>query len=227
MSNVELPSKTGMIASEQVYVKLRGMIECGELKPGMRLIQCDLAKQLRTSHIPIVEAIRRLEQDGLVMSEPNRGAQVVDWSIDEMESAVMIRSSLEQVAARLCASRINDEQCSKLKDLAHQFKNCAIANDLSGCKKSDAALHAFIVKCSGSRLLTKMLNNSRVITNTIRNIIWLPVRISDPDIHDALVEAIVSGDKKRAEEKAKEHIDELLDNLYRAIQNHSSENQRG
>jgi DNA-binding GntR family transcriptional regulator len=223
MNNAELSPKTGMIASEQIYVKLRSMIECGELKPGMRLIQCDLAKQLKTSHIPIVEAIRRLEHDGLVMSEPNRGAQVVDWSIDEMESAVMIRSSLEQVAARLCAVRITDEQRIKLKDLAQQFKNYAIASDISGCKKSDAALHAFIVKCSGSRLLTRMLNNSRVITNTIRNIIWLPVKVSHPDIHDALVEAIVSGDKNLAEEKAKEHIEELLNNLYRAIQNHRSE----
>lgn len=219
MSIAEPTLKANGTASEHVYTKLRGMIEAGELKPGMRLIQRDLARQLKTSNIPIVEAIRRLEHDGLVIANPNRGAQVIDWSVDEMESAIMVRSSLEQVAARLCAVRATDEQREKLRHLGQRFSECAAAGDIAECQTTDAALHALIVKCSGSRLLTRMLNNSRVITNTIRNITWLPVVVSRPDIHSALIEAVVSGDEERAETEAKRHIEELLSRVRQAARN--------
>lgn len=218
MSKTEQSIKANTIASQEIYSRLRDMIEQGELKPGMRLIQRDLAKRLNTSNIPIVEAIRRLEHDGLVVSSPNRGAQVIDWSVDEMESAIIIRSALEQVAARLCAMRATSEQRAKLKDLAGRFKECVLDNDMAGCQKNDAAMHSFIVKCSGSRQLARMLSNSHVITNTIRNIVWLPAKTSHPDCHDGLVEAIVSGNEELAEAQARDHIEELLENFRRAMQ---------
>ena len=218
MSKTERDIKSNKTASEQIYSRLRDMIERGELKPGMRLIQRDLAAQLNTSNIPIVEAIRRLEHDGLVVSSPNRGAQVINWSVDEMESAIIIRSALEQVAARLCAVRATSEQRAKLKDLAGRFKECAMDGDVEGCLKNDANLHALIVKCSGSRQLARMLSNSRVITNTIRNIVWLPARASRPDIHDGLIDAIVAGNEELAEAQARGHLEELLENFRRAMQ---------
>lgn len=216
MSTTRAPTKANGNSSEQVYHQLRQRIERGELKPGMRLIQRDLARLLKTSNIPIVEAIRRLEHDGLVISTPNRGAQVVDWSIDEMESAVMIRSSLEQLAARLCASRASEEQRSELKALAETFRQCAKADDLNGCQEADAALHTLIVNCSGSRLLTQLLDKSRVITNTILRTTWLPVAVSRPDVHDALVDAIVSRNEDIAEAEARKHVETLLSHLRRA-----------
>jgi DNA-binding GntR family transcriptional regulator len=198
-------------ASEHIYKKIRGMIECGDLKPGMRLIQRDLAKRLNTSNIPIVEAIRRLEHDGLVVSKPNCGAQVVDMSsVEDIESAVLIRSALEQAAARLCTLRASDEQLAKLKDMSVKYKEHAMAKNQEEARDSDASLHSYIAKCSGSRLLVRMLGNSRVITNTIYNIFWFPPNSPVPDIHDALIDAIVSRDADLAEQLAKTHIEKTL-----------------
>ncbi len=135
----------------------------------------------------------------------------------------MVRSALEQVAARLCAARATPEQRAELSELARKFKRSALDNDVSGCREADTALHSFIVKCSGSRLLTRMLNNSHVITNTIRNVTWLPITVSRPDIHDALVAAIVSGDEQLAEAQAGQHIAELLASLRRAIRDRGLE----
>ncbi|MCE5323104.1 GntR family transcriptional regulator [bacterium] len=196
--------------SEYAYIRLRNMIESGELKPGMRLIHRELAKRLDTSNIPIILAISRLEHDGLVVSVPNHGAQVVDWTYEEMECAILIRSHLEQMAAKCCAERASEEQRTKIKDLASKYKDYSIANNVAGCLETDDALHTLVVKCSGIDLLIRMLNNSRVITNTIRNICWLSTDVSRSDIHDGLVEAIVTGDQELAKAKAKEHIDDLL-----------------
>ncbi|MEN6355449.1 MAG: GntR family transcriptional regulator [Armatimonadota bacterium] len=196
--------------SEYAYLRLRGMIESGELKPGVRLIHRDLAKRLDTSNIPIILAISRLERDGLVVSAPNQGAQVVDWTYEEMECAIIIRSHLEQMAVQYCAKRASEKQRAKLTDLAHKYSEYSATNDVAGCLEADAALHSLIVECSGVKLLARMLNNSRVITNTIRNICWLTPDISRSNIHDGLVEAIVAGDAELAKAKAREHIDDLL-----------------
>ncbi|MEN6356188.1 MAG: GntR family transcriptional regulator [Armatimonadota bacterium] len=206
-------------ASEHIYKEIRSMIERGDLKPGMRLIQRDLAKRLKTSNIPIVEAIRRLEHDGLVVSKPNCGAQVVDMSsVDEIESIIMIRSSLEQVAARLCAVRATDEQRVKLKEMAEKYKAIASTGNRDESRNIDVSLHSFIAKCSGSRILARMLANSRIITNTIYNVFWFPPNTPVPDVHDALVNAIVSGDPDLSAQTAKTHIERSLSVLHRVVE---------
>ncbi|MEN6355808.1 MAG: GntR family transcriptional regulator [Armatimonadota bacterium] len=203
--------------SETVYERLRDMIECGKLKPGMRLIQRDLARMLNTSSIPVAKAICRLEHDGLVVCELNRGAQVRDWSVDEIECAIMIRSSMEQIAAGFCAIRATTQQREKIKELAKAFTDCAIVQDTAGCLKADSDLHAFIVQCSGSQLLSRTLSNSRVITNTIRNATWLRLPVCCPSIHDSLVDAIISGDEELAKDRAREHVEEVLSDLCRVM----------
>ncbi|MCE5324557.1 GntR family transcriptional regulator [bacterium] len=206
-------------ASEHIYKEIRSMIERGELKPGMRLIQRDLAKRLSTSNIPIVEAIRRLEHDGLVVSKPNCGAQVVDMSsVEEIESIIMIRSSLEQVAVRLCAVRATDEQRAKLKELAEKYKTSATAGDRDKVRDIDVSIHSFIAKCSGSRILARMISNSRVITNTMYNVYWLPPSKIVPDVHDDLVDAIVSGNADLSAQIAKAHIERSLSVLHRVAE---------
>lgn len=203
--------------SENVYEQLRDLIECGQLKPGMRLIQRDLADKLNTSNVPVAKAICRLEHDGLVVCEPNRGAQVTNWSTDDIESAIMIRSSMEQLAARFCADRATIEQREKLKELALVFKKCAAAQDISGSLEADGELHAFIVHCSGSQLLSREFVNSRVITNTIRNTTWLRLPVCCPAIHDELIDAIISGNEELAEERAREHVEQVLSDLSQAM----------
>lgn len=199
--------------SENVYERLRDMIECGQLKPGMRLVQRDLAKTLSTSHIPVVKAICKLEHDGLVICEPNRGAQVMNWSVEEIECAITIRSSMEQMAARFCAMRATRQQRDELKELAVAFKQYAIEQDVQNSLISDSKLHAFIVQCSGSHLLSRIFCNSRVITNAIRNATWLRMPVCCPDIHDDLIDAIVSGDEELAKDCAREHVERVLSDL--------------
>jgi DNA-binding GntR family transcriptional regulator len=205
-------------ASEHIYKEIRDMIERGDLKPGMRLIQRDLAKRLNTSNIPIVEAIRRLEHDGLVVSKPNCGAQVVDMSsVEDIESAIMIRSALEQAAARLCAIRATDEQRARLKEMGQRYKDSVLAENRDEAMGIDANLHSYIAKYSGSRLLARMLGNSRVITNTIYNVFWFPPNKPIPDIHDALIDAIISGDAELSEQMAKKHIERSLASLCQVV----------
>ena len=86
---------------EDVYQRLRRMIVARELLPGFRLVLRNVAKQLGTSTMPVLEAIRRLEHDGLVTQIPKWGASVKEWSDHEQMEALYIRRALEGEAARL------------------------------------------------------------------------------------------------------------------------------
>src|ERR1035437_3266117 len=91
--------------SDRVYRDLRRMILVGELPPGSRLVQRTLAAQLGISSIPVLEAIRRLQSDGLVDNYPGVGARVKTWDNDDVEGIFLFRETLEVTAAQLFAQK--------------------------------------------------------------------------------------------------------------------------
>src|SRR5262245_33145267 len=95
---------------ENVYKRLKSMIVSRQLSPGSKLVLRNLAGQLGTSTMPVLEAIRRLEHDGLVTQIPKWGAFVKEWSEHEQMEALHIRRALEGEAARLFVTRASPEQ---------------------------------------------------------------------------------------------------------------------
>ena len=93
--------KTPTTVHEDVYKRLKSMIVRRELGPGSKLVLRNMAKQLGTSTMPVLEAIRRLEHDGLVTQIPKWGAFVKEWTEEEQVEAIHIRRALEGEAARL------------------------------------------------------------------------------------------------------------------------------
>ena len=99
---------------EIVSDALRQAIRDGLLPPGERLMEIPLAEELGVSRTPIREAIRILEQEGLVVMIPRRGTYVADMSLKDVTEVFELRSILEELAAELAAERITNEEIEAL-----------------------------------------------------------------------------------------------------------------
>ena len=98
-----------------VFNTLRQAILRGELKPGERLMEIQLAQRLGVSRTPVREAIRKLELEGLVLMIPRKGAEVAEITIKDLEDVLQVRAALEELAVRDACEKITEEQLKELR----------------------------------------------------------------------------------------------------------------
>lgn len=110
-------------ASDVAYDGIRNMLTRGELSPGQRLSQSRLARQLQCSPMPVVEAMRRLESEGLLVKQARKQARVRELSHDDVEGLYLLREAIESVTARLAPQRIALEESRVLQELAQAYEN--------------------------------------------------------------------------------------------------------
>jgi DNA-binding GntR family transcriptional regulator len=186
------------------------MVFTGELGPGDRLIQRKLAERLGVSSIPVLEATRRLERDGLVISHPNWGAQVQVWSDEDMEGAYLAREALEGIACRLFVERATDAQRAELVAFGETFRVMAERRDQEGWLESDLAIHNHIVSATRASTLIRITESSFLITLTMRGAqcrrIGQTDAYPDPHAHDALIASLLDKDPDAAEREGRSHI---------------------
>ena len=132
-----------------VFNTLRQAILKGELKPGERLMEIALAERLGVSRTPIREAMRKLEQEGLVVMIPRRGAQVANITEKDLNDVLEVRIALENVAIEKACDRMTEEEMSKLWLAAKEFEH------------ADVAFHEIIYRASDNKRLIQVLNNMR------------------------------------------------------------------
>ncbi|MDO4344378.1 MAG: GntR family transcriptional regulator [Eubacteriales bacterium] len=144
-----------------VFNTLRRAILKGELKPGERLMEIQLAQRLGVSRTPVREAIRKLELEGLVLMIPRRGAVVAEITVQDLEDVLEVRAALEELAARRACENITDEELRELKRAANDFKRALESRDLLACVETDVAFHEIICRAAGNRRLQQMLLNLR------------------------------------------------------------------
>ena len=192
-----------------VFNTLRKAILTGELKPGERLLEIQLANQLGVSRTPIREAIRKLELEGLVIMMPRRGAEVAQITEKDLRDVLEVRRALDALCAELACDRITEEEKQKLKDACDEFEKATATGDATTIATADVALHDIIVEVTGNRRLIQLINNLSEQMYRYRF-----EYIKDENQHNNLVEehrmiyeSIVRGDKEGAAKAAKLHID--------------------
>lgn len=125
-----------------VYDRIRRGIVEGQHPPGSRLVEQRLAESLSVSRTPVREAVRRLESEGLVIVERNRGAQVRPLSEHDVADLYEVRARLEAYAAELAATRAEPDDVAALRDAAEEFAaavEVAVPGDLDSVRALDAA----------------------------------------------------------------------------------------
>lgn len=131
---------------EHVVQILRNEITGGRLTPGDRLVELDLAKQLGTSRAPVREALRQLEQEGLVISHPYRGSEVLGVSQDEVEQVLVpLRLTLERFAFTQAIRRLADEDFAQLQALVDEMAKAALEGATDRLADADIAFHELVI----------------------------------------------------------------------------------
>jgi len=146
---------------EIVFETIRCAIITGELKPGQRLMEVQLAEEMGVSRTPVRESIRKLELEGLVKMVPRKGAYVTPMSVNDLKEMMEIRRALEGLAAELAAKNATQEQIEQLYFANQRFGEAALENDEEGIIKYDMDIHEIIYKASGNLKLLQMINSLR------------------------------------------------------------------
>lgn len=192
-----------------VFNTLRRAILTGELKPGERLMEIHLANRLGVSRTPIREAIRKLELEGLVTMIPRRGAEVAQITEKSLQDVLEVRRALDALCAELACDRITFDEKEALKNACDEFEEATKTGDVTTIAGADVALHDIIVRATGNQRLIQLINNLSEQMYRYRF-----EYIKDEKGHENLVnehrmiyESIQQGDKEKAAEAARLHID--------------------
>ena len=141
------------LKSQAIYVALRERILSNDIAPGTRLVMRDVANEYDASDIPVREALRMLERDGLVETTPHRGARVTTLTAKEVEETYFIRSHLESIATGLAAERITDAELAELDVLMSQMQAAVDAHDGPRFSALNHEFHHTIVASCGNDML--------------------------------------------------------------------------
>ena len=144
-----------------VFKSLRQGILMGDLAPGQRLMEIQLANQLGVSRTPIREAMRMLELEGLVVMVPRKGAQVAKISQKGLHDVLEVRSALEDLAIELSCQRITEEELAQLRTATENFKLAVKKKDISLIAQEDVAFHDIIYAATKNDRLIALLSNLR------------------------------------------------------------------
>ena len=192
-----------------VFNTLRKAILRGELKPGERLMEIQLANKLGVSRTPIREAIRKLELEGLVLMIPRKGAEVAQITEKNMQDALEVRKALEELSVQLACERITPEQVEEMKMAAEDFRKVLKSGDVTKIAEADVKFHDIIFAATNNQRLITLLNNLREQMYRFR-VEYLKQKECYPQLleeHDKLIALISGGEVEEACELMGCHID--------------------
>ena len=194
---------------EVVFDVLRNAITSGLLQPGERLMENQLAEQLRVSRTPVREAIRKLEQEGFVVMAPRRGTYVADISIRDINEVFEIRSALEVLAAGLAAERIGEDDLEHLERLLVEIGEYIEKGDTAKIVEADCRFHDILYGATNNKTLAAIISNLREKLTVFRTISYgYPGRAKRSlEEHRRIVEALARRNPTIAQQLARKHID--------------------
>lgn len=192
-----------------VFNTLRQAILRGELEPGERLTEIQLANKLGVSRTPIREAIRKLELEGLVLMIPRRGAEVAEITEKSLRDVLEVRASLEELSVELACDRITDEQVEALKDAAKEFEHVLGSRDVTKYAEADVKFHDIIYHATDNQRLVQLLYNLREQMYRYR-VEYLKRKEVHPALlaeHQRIIECLEQRDKEAAKATIRMHIE--------------------
>ena len=205
---------------------LREAILRGELKPGERLMEIQLANKLGVSRTPIREAIRKLELEGLVLMIPRKGAEVAQITEKSLRDVLEVRRALENLAVQLACLRMSPQTLADLKAAARAFEEILGGEDVTAVAEADVAFHDVIYMATDNQRLISLLNNLREQMYRYR-VEYLKKKECHKQLlweHQEIIRAIEAGEIDVATKITEQHIDNQVEAVSDALR-HLEENQ--
>lgn len=215
---IELLQQTSLTTLVQREIERR--ILGGELAPGSKLNEADIAGELSVSRGPVREAFRGLEQTGLLRTEKNRGVFVRQVSLEEANEIYEVRAALEGLIGRLAARRILPEQLAKIRAVVKAMHALRRTRNAEAYFPLNLRFHELLVEAADNAALQ---SNYRRVVNELdlyrretisRNAENIPVSTRD---HEAIVDAVAKGDEDLAQRLLYEHVIISRERLHKAL----------
>ena len=189
--------------SDRIARQIEDAIMSGRIGLGDRINTDELARQFKVSHIPIREALKRLEAVGLIVPEANKSARVLDLSKEDVRHIFEVRKTLEGLAVALAATRIDAGGKKDLQAMVQKMRQTAKSKDFVNMFAADKKFHQTIWNLSGNPFLVKMLNQllmpyfgflaTRGYYAHLDNLSYVP------RVHQEILDALLSADVERAQ----------------------------
>jgi phosphonate utilization transcriptional regulator len=204
---IELVRQQSLTSLVQREIERR--IVAGELTPGAKLNEAELAAAMGISRGPVREAFRGLEQAGLVHTEKNRGVFVRQVSLEEANEIYEVRAALEAQIGRLAAKRVTPALLERLRDIVKRMHAVGRTRDPDAYFPLNLEFHETLADASGNRALA---TNYRRVVNELslyrrqaimRNVDIIPVSTKE---HAAIVDAVARGEAELAERLLYAHV---------------------
>lgn len=205
---------------DMVFDVLMNAIMRGQLSPGERLLEVQLAEEMGVSRTPVREAIRRLEMEGFVVMLPRKGAYVAGLSIADVENVYEIRTALETLAVRLAAQRMQDEDYRQLDELSQRMQATWQEGDVDSWVKLDASFHELLYKFSRNDRLVQLMSNvmEQLSRYRIISLANVEVRHNSLDEHREVIAALRRRDSEGAAAAAAQHIENTKQSLVKMLE---------
>ena len=194
---------------DQLYDHLRARIVAGSLSPGGRIVERALTS-LGVSRTPIREALKRLEQDGLVVCLPHRGYRVRSASAEDGRRVYEVRRALEGLAGELAAERATPEDLNSMREALAAARSLLGTEDAHPMRTYTDSFHSRIAKASRNEFLVRELRWIWGYVHVLRGHAWKsPDRAETvQQQHEELLSALESQDPVESRRLNEEHVDD-------------------
>ena len=188
--------------------EIERLIMTGELPVGSRINESELSQRFNTSRGPIREALRALEEAGLVRNEKNRGVFVREIAFEEADEIYELREALEEIIGRRVALAIKPDAVERLRAMLDAMRSAAQAQDVEQYAQLNLQFHEILLDTAGSKKLTETYKR------LVKELHLFRMRALDSggglrvsaDEHRDIVDAIASGDPDTAGRALRQHV---------------------
>ncbi len=226
MQHVDLQPAPPM--AERIAEALRQAIIAGTLEPGSRVNESEIAARYRISRSPVREALRLLQQEGLVAMEPRRGAFVKRLTPQEVVDVYDVKSMLEGHATGLATRRMGERDLERLAACVARMEREVAASDMTAYVQSTREFHEIIVHGCGNATLASIYQGLERKIHWLRtlSLSWpgrVDVSLAD---HRAILDAMQRRDAALAERIARAHIEQASQDLLSRLERLAGEARR-
>jgi DNA-binding GntR family transcriptional regulator len=205
----------GKYLVDEVTRRLREQIIRGELKPGQRIVEREIAQKIGVSRTPVREAVRRLESEGLLAITPNKGAIVTSLDLDDMKEIYLMRSVLEGLAARAAADYVTDEDLAELHEIQDAIREAVQARRYSLLNEINTSFHFRLYDISPWARLNQVIKSLWMDVKRMRatTLSWPGRAERVVEEHELILQLLKDKNAQAVEEAVRTHVMNALKTL--------------
>lgn len=184
---------------EKIVDGLREAIVKGELTPGTRLQEIDVAERYNTSRTPVREAFRQLESEGFLIIKARRGAVITPITAQDVREFYELKEILEGYAAKTAALQLNEIDINRMEQLNEKLRRCYESGDVAGMVPVHNEFHEIFVRACGNERLVSLLKGLVQQFQRCRIALSHTDAVEDSiKLHEEIIRAFRARDAERA-----------------------------